>query len=312
MRIFEANCVLTWKALAPWKRRNNGTEPKAGEFFARRLFMGMKVMTVDDSAAIRKVIKHCLEILDRAPEEFYQAANGEEGLAQLEKNPVDLVFLDLNMPGMNGFEFIKRIQDHPRRGKFDIVVVSSETSQTRIAELERQNLYFIHKPFTPEDMEVVLKKMEASQPKSPVADEAIQKVMREVFNIMTFTAMEIPAQETSEVSEIMQAQMDFTGPICGRMTLRLPVAILPDLTRNMLGEDEASQVEEQDQKDVLGELLNVICGNLLNVQAGLEKTFDLGIPQISRVIGAAAASRLENGYRLCFSRGWAELAVATK
>ncbi|NTV52951.1 MAG: response regulator [Candidatus Firestonebacteria bacterium] len=271
--------------------------------------MGMKVLAVDDSSAIRKIIKHCLEVLDRSPEEFHQAANGEEGLAVLAQNKVDVVFLDLNMPGMNGFEFLKRLQTLPTRGDFNIVVVSSETSQTRIQELEKQSLHFIHKPFTPEDMEAVLKKLEHAKPQPQIPEEIMQKVMREVFSTMTFTPMELPAEDKPDPAKIWRAQMKFTGTISGTMALKLPEEILPDLVRNMLGEDESYTVPEKEQEDVLGELLNVVCGNLLNLQAGLEKTFDLGIPVIQRSVSPHAFAPATSRFRLCFPSGWAELAV---
>ena len=82
--------------------------------------------------------------------EVYQAANGLEGLAAMEEHWVDLVFVDINMPVMNGEEMIDRMRDNETWHDLPIIIVSTEGSQARIDRLEEKGTKFVHKPFTPE------------------------------------------------------------------------------------------------------------------------------------------------------------------
>jgi CheY-specific phosphatase CheX len=72
--------------------------------------------------------------------------------------------------------------------------------------------------------------------------------------------------------------VSFTGPMEGRLVLAVYGGILPTVVANMLGDEEAFQVNSQ--HDALGELANVICGNVLPGIAGDRATFILGTPQL--------------------------------
>ncbi|WP_411280662.1 chemotaxis protein CheX [Gemmatimonas sp.] len=72
--------------------------------------------------------------------------------------------------------------------------------------------------------------------------------------------------------------VEFRGPLRGRLVLRASSLILPSITANMLGEDASRQ--RPLQRDALGELANVICGNLLPAIAGVEAVFHLSAPYV--------------------------------
>ena len=74
------------------------------------------------------------------------------------------------------------------------------------------------------------------------------------------------------------ARVVFTGPMYGAIEVQLTKRLLPDVTQNMLG-GEAAQDEEV-WADALGELTNVICGNVLAQIAGPVAVFDLEKPQV--------------------------------
>jgi two-component system chemotaxis response regulator CheY len=88
-----------------------------------------------------------------------QASDGCEGLDALENHWIDLVFADINMPVMNGEEMIDRIREQPEWEELPIIVVSTEGSATRIERLQRKGASFVHKPFTPESVQEVIKKI---------------------------------------------------------------------------------------------------------------------------------------------------------
>lgn len=75
--------------------------------------------------------------------------------------------------------------------------------------------------------------------------------------------------------------VDFRGPLTGRLVLRASECVMPAIAANMLGEDESQQVPLQ--RDALGELANVICGNVLPAIGGAEAVFHLAAPRVHSV-----------------------------
>lgn len=114
--------------------------------------MPYNVLVVDDSAVMRKMIVRTLELSGLALGQVHQAANGEEGLAVLERHWIDLALVDLNMPVLDGEQMIARLRQHPATRDLPIVVVSTDRSETRAERLRDQVAGFVHKPFTPEQL----------------------------------------------------------------------------------------------------------------------------------------------------------------
>lgn len=112
--------------------------------------MALNVLVVDDSAVMRAIIIKTLRLAGVPLGEVHEAADGREALEALNKNWVDLMFLDLNMPVMSGEEMIRDIRSREELSDLPIIIVSTEGSRTRIERLEGQGMYFIHKPFSPE------------------------------------------------------------------------------------------------------------------------------------------------------------------
>ena len=112
--------------------------------------MAINVLIVDDSAVMRAMILKTMRMSGLPLGEIYQAADGQQGLNELNKQWIDLVLLDINMPVMNGEEMIERMRKDPDLKDTPVVVVSTEGSQTRIERLQRKGVRFVHKPFTPE------------------------------------------------------------------------------------------------------------------------------------------------------------------
>jgi two-component system chemotaxis response regulator CheY len=124
--------------------------------------MGINVLLVDDSATTRAVIRKTLAISGVAVATLHEAADGAAALQILAEHPVDLVFADLNMPAMSGDEMIRRMADDARLQNIPVIVISTEGSRTRLAEIESYGpVGYIRKPFTPEQIrEVVSRTLE--------------------------------------------------------------------------------------------------------------------------------------------------------
>lgn len=113
--------------------------------------MAYNILLIDDSALVRKVLIKTFGMTDVQVNTFYEAGNGKEGLEVLKSNWIDLVFLDINMPVMNGMEFMRMVKSDEELAKTPVVVLSTEGSKERIDELQTSGIAaFLRKPTTPE------------------------------------------------------------------------------------------------------------------------------------------------------------------
>ena len=114
--------------------------------------MAFNLLVVDDSAVMRRMIIRALRLSGLPLGEVHEAADGEEGLRQLDQHWIDLVLVDLNMPVLNGEEMIRRVRERPEMADLPIVVVSTDGSETRQERLRDSVAGFVHKPFAPETL----------------------------------------------------------------------------------------------------------------------------------------------------------------
>jgi two-component system chemotaxis response regulator CheY len=97
---------------------------------------------------------------DIAVGSLFEADNGAQGLEVLSSSKVDLVFLDINMPIMNGLEFMKKVAVDDRFRNTPVIVVSTEGSEERKAELDTLGIRaYLRKPVTPEELATTVKKV---------------------------------------------------------------------------------------------------------------------------------------------------------
>lgn len=119
--------------------------------------MSFSIMIVDDSEIIRGVLTRCISMVQIPCEEILEAVNGKIALEVLEENCPDIILTDINMPVMNGVEFISKLKSNEEFQDIPVVVVSTEGSETRIQELMDQGVSgYLRKPFTPESIREIL------------------------------------------------------------------------------------------------------------------------------------------------------------
>lgn len=119
--------------------------------------MSYNILVVDDSRTTRVVIAKTLKLAGVPVNELYQAENGAEALELLDKNWIDLVLADINMPVMDGAEMIDRMSKDGLMKTIPVVVVSTEGSKTRIEEMRAKGVRaYVRKPFTPEVVKKVV------------------------------------------------------------------------------------------------------------------------------------------------------------
>ncbi len=119
--------------------------------------MSRTVLTVDDSKAIRDMIAFTLE-----PEGYrvIGAEHGADGLAKFKSEAVDFVITDLNMPVMNGIEFIRNLRADPKGAGVPVVMLTTESKPEMKAEGKAAGATgWISKPFDAAMLVAVAKKL---------------------------------------------------------------------------------------------------------------------------------------------------------
>lgn len=119
--------------------------------------MSKTILTIDDSASIRQMVAMTLK---SAGHIVIEAGDGARGYDQATSHTVDAVITDLNMPVMNGIEFIRKYRTHPSSKGVPILLLTTESDD----ELKRQAKEagatgWIVKPFKQDQLIAVIKKV---------------------------------------------------------------------------------------------------------------------------------------------------------
>ncbi len=110
------------------------------------------ILSIDDSGIMRKMIRAAVEVLG---EDFLEAASGKKGLDVLAANigEVDLVCLDVNMPGMDGLEVLRAMKADERFREIPVMMVTTESCRSMIIEAVKAGATnYVCKPFTREEL----------------------------------------------------------------------------------------------------------------------------------------------------------------
>jgi CheY-like chemotaxis protein len=106
------------------------------------------VLIVDDDPFIRKLVATTLE--DVAGFELMEAGDGREALVMAGKTPPELVFLDIDMPEIDGIEACRRLRGTPGTAKATIVMLTAAAGDEAEREAEEAGAdLFLTKPFSP-------------------------------------------------------------------------------------------------------------------------------------------------------------------
>lgn len=123
-----------------------------------------RILVIDDSAAVRSYFSMILRTAGFAVDE---AVNGYEALEKALSKPYVLFLVDVNMPKMTGYEFIRRLRETGEATHLPVVVISTEAGAEDRAEAYRAgaNVYFV-KPIKPEVLLAVAKLLTGWRPDS--------------------------------------------------------------------------------------------------------------------------------------------------
>jgi two-component system, chemotaxis family, chemotaxis protein CheY len=115
----------------------------------------MKVLVADDSGIMRKIIIRSLNACGVS--DIVEAADGREGLAAFQAEPIDIVLTDWNMPEMNGLELLQAIR--ATGSAVPIIMITTEGEKASVLEAIKAGVTdYLCKPFEQEELRDKLEK----------------------------------------------------------------------------------------------------------------------------------------------------------
>ncbi len=119
--------------------------------------MTKKVLTVDDSPSVRKLVEFTLKAKGFG---VNSAGNGVEALELMEKERFDAIILDINMPQMNGLEFLQKIRADQTLASIPVVMLTTEgQDKDKDQAISLGATAYIVKPFKPTQLLSLLEKI---------------------------------------------------------------------------------------------------------------------------------------------------------
>ena len=94
----------------------------------------IRALIVDDSSAMRKIVERSLRQAGIDLAQVREAGNGAEALAILGEDSVDLILCDINMPVMDGLEFVRQLQAMDAAKRAPVVMITTEGSESHVVQ----------------------------------------------------------------------------------------------------------------------------------------------------------------------------------
>ncbi len=119
--------------------------------------MAFHLMIVDDSPAMRSCIVRVIGRSGQEVDTFVEASNGQEALDLLREHWIDIVLTDVNMPVMNGEQFVRCMEQDEMLRTIPVLVVSTDGSENRVQRMMSLGAKgYVKKPFSPEQLRTTM------------------------------------------------------------------------------------------------------------------------------------------------------------
>jgi len=109
----------------------------------------IRALIVDDSSVMRKIVERALRQAGLDAMVVYEAGSGTEAIDLLRAQEVDLILSDINMPSMDGLEFLRQMRAQNLAQGVPVVMITTESSEEHVKQaIQAGARGYIRKPFT--------------------------------------------------------------------------------------------------------------------------------------------------------------------
>ena len=113
----------------------------------------MDILVVDDSRIMRNIVKNSLSQDKNQFFNFVEASNGADAFNILEREHIDLLLLDWNMPQLNGLDLVKKLRSNDKFTKLPIIMITSEAAKYNVIEAVKAGVNdYLIKPIADKDL----------------------------------------------------------------------------------------------------------------------------------------------------------------
>lgn len=145
-----------------------------------------KAIVIDDEPAARRLIKNMLLEHRNVVEVIGEAGNGMEAIARIEELKPDVIFLDIQMPDLTGFEVIEKLESKPN------IIFTTAYEQYAIKAFETFSIDYLLKPIKEERLEQSLQKLQQfGRLSQPIDLNGLQEIIRQLQTPQKATALPI-------------------------------------------------------------------------------------------------------------------------
>jgi len=122
--------------------------------------MAFNILIVDDSPAMRRVVRRVMDISGVDVGKYMEAGNGLEALVVLRSDWVDLIMTDINMPEMDGEQLLIAVRADPMLAEIPVLVVSTDQSDARAKQMISLGANgYVSKPFMPATLSLEMNRL---------------------------------------------------------------------------------------------------------------------------------------------------------
>lgn len=140
-----------------------------------------KILTIDDNTLVHTIVQRSLD----NQYDIFSAKNGEDGLKIATKEHPDIILLDVEMPGMNGYDVCKKLKAEEHTAKIPVVFLSSLSNlESRMAGYEAGGVDFLIKPFEAPELQAKLKILTSFVHASANLSQQIETATHTAFSAM--------------------------------------------------------------------------------------------------------------------------------
>lgn len=244
-------------------------------------------MVIEDSAMTRKMIMRDLSATGLAEFEFAEASDGLEALEKYPSGQWDLLFVDMQMPRMDGIEFLQQLRatqnDCPPAG-----MITSENSKDLVERAIREARVdgFMLKPVDADRLRGGLKKLVDSLPDRTVSAPSTipygQAVPESVIEVLSQTCqLEIqPCEEDAEArhGEVLLAGISILGELQWSVVVGYPRDVAVDIVGRFAG--FPIPADSPDMADALSELANQVAGRIKHRLCNQRLNVEISLPVV--------------------------------
>ena len=122
--------------------------------------MSYRILIVDDSPVMRKLVQRVVEMSGFSAEDCFCASNGVEALEVLGSRAVDLILSDINMPQMDGQQLMRALKADENLREIPVLILSTDATHRRMRDMFDLGAQgYLTKPFTPEALHMELQRI---------------------------------------------------------------------------------------------------------------------------------------------------------